>query len=114
MKGSVLATCILVLALPAMGQFKLYEQGIDAYQQKDYAKAITLFTDYIDKPARDKALDVDVHYYLALSYFKTNSHTSAVREFDEALQLGHKNAGNIYWQGDTTYCRKAQSGQIVL
>lgn len=97
MKGSVLATCILVLALPAMGQFKLYEQGIDAYQQKDYAKAITLFTDYIDKPARDKVLDVDVHYYLALSYFKTNSHTSAVREFDEALQLGHKNAGNIYW-----------------
>lgn len=97
MKGSVLVTCILMLALPAWGQFKLYEQGIDAYQQKDYTKAINLFTEYVDKPARDKALDVDVHYYLALSYFKTNSHTSAVREFDEALQLGHKNAGNIHW-----------------
>ncbi len=97
MKGSVLVAGILMLTLPAMGQFKLYEQGIDAYQQKDYAKAIDLFTEYIDKPARDKALDVDVRYYLALSYFKTNSHTSAVREFDEALQLQHKNAGNIHW-----------------
>jgi tetratricopeptide (TPR) repeat protein len=97
MKGSVLVAFILVLALPSLGQFKLYEQGIDAYQQKDYNKAINLFTEYIDKPARDKALDVDVRYYLALSYFKTNSHTSAVREFDEALQLGHKNAGNIHW-----------------
>ncbi|MBL7850002.1 MAG: caspase family protein [Cyclobacteriaceae bacterium] len=97
MKGNVLVACILMLALPAVGQFKYYEQGIEAYQQKDYAKAINFFTEYIDKPARDKALDVDVHYYLALSYFKTNSHTSAVREFDEALQLGHKNAGNIHW-----------------
>ena len=97
MKGSILVALLLLLATGADAQFKLYEQGIDAYQQKDYAKCITLFTEYLDKSTRDKALDVDVHYYLALSYFKTNSHTSAVREFDESLQLGHKNAGNIHW-----------------
>lgn len=97
MKSGAFVALFLFLATSSQAQFKLYEQGIDAYQQKDYSKAINLFTEYIDKPTRDKALDVDVHYYLALSYFKTNSHTSAVREFDEALQLGHKNAGNIHW-----------------
>lgn len=97
MKGSCVIVFLVLLSSAAFGQFKLYEQGIDAYQNKDYLKAIELFNSYMDKTTRDKALDVDVHYYLALSYFKTQSHTSAVREFDEALQLGHKNTGNIYW-----------------
>ncbi len=97
MKGSCVIVFLVVLSTTAFGQFKLYEQGIDAYQNKDYPKAIELFNSYMDKTTRDKALDVDVHYYLALSYFKTQSHTSAVREFDEALQLGHKNTGNIHW-----------------
>lgn len=78
-------------------QFKLYEQGLDAYQKKNYTESVALLNNYLDSQLRDKSLDVDVHYYLALSYFKTESHTSAVREFDEALQLGHKNAGNIHW-----------------
>ncbi len=97
MKSSVLVALWLFVATSSLAQFKLYEQGIDAYQKKDYAKTIELFNEYLDKPTRDKALDVDVRYYLALSYFKTNSHTSSVREFDEALQLGHKNSGNIHW-----------------
>lgn len=97
MKGSCVIVFLVLLSTAAFGQFKLYEQGIDAYQNKDYLKAIELFNSYMDKTTRDKALDVDVHYYLALSYFKTQSHTSAVREFDEALQLGHKNTGNIHW-----------------
>lgn len=97
MKGSIVVALLLFLAASAEAQFKLYEQGIDAYQKKDYASTISLLNEYLDKPTRDKALDVDVHYYLALSYFKTNSHTSAVREFDEALGAGHKNAGNIHW-----------------
>lgn len=97
MKGSFIVALLVGISISTQAQFKLYEQGIDAYQNKDYAKTIQLFNEYLDRPARDKALDVDVHYYLALSYFKTNSHTSAVREFDEALQAGHKNAGNIHW-----------------
>ncbi len=78
-------------------QFKYYEQGIDAYQSKDYPNTIKSLNAYLDYTIRDKAFDVEVHYYLALSYFKTQSYTSAVREFDEALQLGHKNTGNIQW-----------------
>lgn len=97
MRGSFIVALFLCAAFDAAAQFKLYEQGIDAYQQKNYTRTIELFNEYLDKPTRDKALDVDVHYYLALSYFKTNSHTSAVREFDEALTAGHKNIGNIQW-----------------
>lgn len=92
--------CLLVLSISwfnGLAQFKYYEQGIKAYQDKDYPGAIKNLNDYLDYYTRDKAFDVDVHYYLALSYFKTQSFTSAVREFDEALQLGHKNTGNIRW-----------------
>jgi tetratricopeptide (TPR) repeat protein len=87
----------LSLAVSASAQFKLYEQGIDAYHAKHYPKAITHLNEYMDKSTRDKALDVEVHYVLALSYFKTQSFTSSVREFDRALELGHQNKGNIHW-----------------
>ncbi len=97
MKGDFLVAIFLFSGFLSEAQFKLYEQGIDAYQKKDYTQAIRLLTDYLDRDTRDKELDVDVHYYLALSHFKTSSYTSAVREFDEALQAGHKNTGNIHW-----------------
>lgn len=87
----------LSLTISASAQFKLYEQGIDAYHAKHYPKAITHLNEYMDKSTRDKALDVEVHYVLALSYFKTQSFTSSVREFDRALELGHQNKGNIHW-----------------
>jgi tetratricopeptide (TPR) repeat protein len=88
---------VLLIALQTKGQFKFYEQGLDAYQKKDYANSIVLLNEYLDRPVRDKALDVDVRYWLALSYFKTQSYTAAIREFDESLTLGHKNIDNIHW-----------------
>jgi tetratricopeptide (TPR) repeat protein len=87
----------LSFAISSTAQFKLYEQGIDAYHAKQYLKAINHLNEYLDKGTRDKALDVEVHYCLALSYFKTQSFTSSVREFDRALELGHQNTGNIHW-----------------
>ncbi len=94
----VIAIALFVtLSLAATAQFKLYENGIDAYQAKDYPTAILLLNEYLDKSTRDKAFDVEVRYYVALAYFKTQYYTSSVREFDKALQLGHKNAGNINW-----------------
>src|SRR5258708_1071092 len=94
----VVAICFFCLdAVITSAQFKFYEQGIDAYQANDYDKAIKKLNEYLDYTIRDKSYDVDVHYYLALSYFKLQSHTSAVREFDQALELGHKNVGNIHW-----------------
>ena len=97
MKGFFFIISIVFISSSAVGQFKLYEKGVDAYKNADYAKAISSLNEYMDKATRDKAYDGEVHYILALSYFKTNSFTSAVREFDEALQAGHKNTGNIHW-----------------
>ncbi|MCE2995562.1 MAG: caspase family protein [Cyclobacteriaceae bacterium] len=94
----VIAIALFVtLSIAASAQFKLYEKGIDAYQAKDYPSAISLLNEYLDKSTRDKAFDVEVRYYVALAYFKTQYYTSSVREFDKALELGHKNAGNINW-----------------
>ncbi len=94
----VIAIALFVtLSVAASAQFKLYEKGIDAYQAKDYPSAISLLNEYLDKSTRDKAFDVEVRYYVALAYFKTQYYTSSVREFDKALELGHKNVGNINW-----------------
>jgi len=92
-------TILFFLTAPvlSLAQFKLYEQGIDAYKKNDFEKAINLLNEYLDKPVRDKKMDVDVRYYLALAYYKTNSMTSAIREFDEALKLNHNNKANIHW-----------------
>jgi tetratricopeptide (TPR) repeat protein len=97
MKASGFSVVLMLVSMAGLGQFKFYEQGIDAYQAKDYPGAIKNLNEYLDYTTRDKSFDVEVHYYLALSYFKTQSYTSAVREFDEALQRGHKNEGNIHW-----------------
>ncbi len=97
MKTAGFFIALLLSGFGSFAQFKFYEQGIDAYKNQDYAKAIENLNGYLDYSIRDKSFDVDVHYYLGLSYFKTNSFTSSVREFDNAVQSGHKNAGNIYW-----------------
>ncbi|MBI3220380.1 MAG: caspase family protein [Bacteroidetes bacterium] len=97
MRVIAIALFVTLTVVSATAQFKLYEKGIDAYQAKDYPNAISLLNEYLDKTTRDKAFDVEVRYYVALSYFKTQYYTSSVREFDKALQLGHKNVGNINW-----------------
>lgn len=81
----------------ANAQFKLYEKGHDAYTAGKYPEAITNFSEYLTKPTRDKALDVEVFYLRALSYYKSNNFKSAIDDFQESLLLNHKNIGNIYW-----------------
>ncbi|MBS1487863.1 MAG: caspase family protein [Bacteroidetes bacterium] len=97
MKKISLLAALVCIAFASPAQFKYYEQGMDAYKNKQYEKAITNLNQYMDYSVRDKSFDVDVHYYLGLSYFKTNSFTSAIREFDHAIEKGHKNTGNIHW-----------------
>ena len=80
-----------------MAQFKLYEKGHSSYTSGNYEAAITNFTEYLTKPTRDKALDVEVFYLRALSYYKTNNFKSAIDDFQETILLDHKNVGNIYW-----------------
>lgn len=78
-------------------QYKLYESGLDAYKQQEYDKAIKLFTEYFAKPGRDKKIDVEVHYYRGLSYYKLGDYQSTIPDLQEAAKLQHTNTGNIHW-----------------
>ncbi len=85
------------LGSQAFAQFKLYEKGHSSYTSGNYTEAIQNFSEYLTKPTRDKALDVEVFYLRALSYYKTNNFKSAINDFQETILLDHKNVGNIYW-----------------
>ena len=87
----------LLYASVATAQFKLYEKGHDAYTSGQYIEAIKNFSEYLTKGTRDKALDVDVFYLRALSYYKTNQYKEAIGDFQETLLLDHQNKGNFYW-----------------
>lgn len=88
---------IVTTGSAALAQFKLYEKGHDAYTAGRYPEAITNFSEYLTKPTRDKALDVEVFYLRALAYYKSNNFTSAIDDFQETILLNHQNKGNIYW-----------------
>ncbi|MEJ1242427.1 caspase family protein [Chryseolinea sp. T2] len=94
---SILMLLCLLYASVATAQFKLYEKGHDAYTSGKYTEAIKNFSEYLTKGTRDKALDVDVFYLRALSYYKTNQYKEAIGDFQETLLLDHQNKGNIYW-----------------
>ena len=64
----ILTLALTLITLSGVAQFKLYEKGHDAYTAGKYQDAITNFSEYLTKPTRDKALDVEVFYLRALSY----------------------------------------------
>lgn len=93
----ILTPTFALIMVSAFGQFKLYEKGHDAYTAGKYQDAITNFSEYLTKPTRDKALDVEVLYLRALSYYKSNDFAHAIDDFQETILLNHQNIGNIYW-----------------
>ncbi len=96
-KISVFLLLAIVAFLPVQAQFKLYEKGHDSYTAGKYEEAIRYFSEYLTKATRDKAIDVDVFYLRALSYYKLNRFAEAVPDFEETVLRGHDNLGNIYW-----------------
>jgi tetratricopeptide (TPR) repeat protein len=96
-KRHILTLALTLITLSCFAQFKLYEKGHDAYTAGKYQDAIANFSEYLTKPTRDKALDVEVFYLRALSYYKSNDFKSAIDDFQETILLNHQNTGNIYW-----------------
>jgi tetratricopeptide (TPR) repeat protein len=86
-----------LVSVSTFGQFKLYEKGHDSYTAGKYQDAIASFSQYLTKGTRDKALDVEVFYLRALSYYKTRDFKNAIPDFEETILLDHDNKGNIYW-----------------
>ena len=96
-KISIFLLLVGVAFAPVHAQFKLYEKGHDSYTSGKYEDAIRYFSEYLTKATRDKAIDVDVFYLRALSYYKLNRFAEAVPDFEETVLRGHDNIGNIYW-----------------
>ena len=82
---------------PAFAQYKIYEKGFEAYKAGNFANAISSFTEFLSKPARDNSLDAEVYYLRGLSHYKVNDFKNANVDFLEAIHLNHSNKGNINW-----------------
>jgi tetratricopeptide (TPR) repeat protein len=104
---------LCLFAVHASAQFKLYEKGHDSYAAGKYQDAITNFSQYLTKPTRDKALDVEVYYLRALSYYKTNDFKSSIPDFEETILLDHKNKGNIYWFMAKAYDKMGNAKEAI-
>jgi tetratricopeptide (TPR) repeat protein len=81
----------------ASAQYKLYEKGFENYKAGKFDQAIVNLSEFLNKPTREKSLDVEVYYMRGLSYFKTDNHKNAINDFQEAILLNHPNKGNIFW-----------------
>ncbi|HYF68090.1 MAG TPA: caspase family protein [Ohtaekwangia sp.] len=87
----------LLCHVACIGQFKLYEKGYDSYKQGKYEESSRYLSEYLTKGTRDKAIDVEVFYIRALSYYKVNKFDKAIPDFEETILRNHPNKGNIYW-----------------
>ena len=97
MKKPVLIVFLIVSALTGKSQYKLYTDGLERYNQKDYFGAVELLSDFLTKPVRDKKFDVDAHYWRGLASIKVSDFEAAIEDLQEALNQKHPNQGNIHW-----------------
>lgn len=94
---SILLFLLVATAIPVRAQYKLYSDGLEKYNQKDYFGAVELLSDFLTRPVRDKKFDVDAHYWRGLASFRVKDHEAAIEDLNEAIRLKHQNTGNIHW-----------------
>ena len=97
MKRILLIGLFLVWATAGKAQYKLYTDGLERYNQKDYFGAVELLSDFLTRPIRDKKFDVDAHYWRGLASIKVSDFEASIEDLQQALALKHPNQGNIHW-----------------
>lgn len=97
MKRILLIGLFLVCATAGKAQYKLYTDGLERYNQKDYFGAVELLSDFLTRPIRDKKFDVDAHYWRGLASIKVSDFEASIEDLQQALALKHPNQGNIHW-----------------
>jgi len=90
-------TAMFFFSTTAIAQYRLYESGIRKYNAKDYYEAISLLSDFLIKPHREKKFDVDAYYWRGLAAFKLNNFAEAGEDLKKALELNYRNKGNLHW-----------------
>jgi len=93
------ATVVICLlwSSTSFAQYKLYEEGLKKYNNKDYYGAIETLSDFLTKPVRDKKFDVDAYYWRGMAAFKLSDYAVAAEDLKQSLNLKHGNVGNIHW-----------------
>ncbi|MDO5036355.1 MAG: tetratricopeptide repeat protein [Porphyromonas sp.] len=77
---------VVLIAQEESAQHALYQEGMTAYQEADYPKAITLFQQVLDEaPQEEKS--ADKYYNLGCAYFKNGDIAESVLQFERAYRL---------------------------
>ena len=87
----------VLIVFSTEAQYKLYSDGLEKYNRKDFIGSIESLSDFLTRPVRDKKFDVDAYYWRGLASFKVAEFDAAVEDLETALQLKHPNQGNIQW-----------------
>lgn len=98
----------------SLAQYKLYEEGLKKYNNKDYYGAIETLSDFLTRPIRDKKFDVDAYYWRGMAAFKLNDYTVAAEDLKQSLTLKHGNAGNIHWFIAKCYENEKQYNDAIV
>lgn len=97
MKSALILITLIITFNSATAQYRLYELGIEKYNAKDYYEAISLLSDFLIKPHREKKFDRDAYYWRGLAAFKLNNFAEAGEDLKRALELNYRNKGNLHW-----------------
>src|SRR5690349_11289401 len=96
MKAS--ATIVFILcSIVSSAQYSLYKNGVDYYNSGRFTEAESSLSEYLDRSSRDKSLDVEAYYVRGMAFYKNSQYSKAIGDFQQALALGRKNTGNLYW-----------------
>jgi tetratricopeptide (TPR) repeat protein len=93
----LLTLLFLVTFTQSQAQYKLYEEGVKKYNEKDYYGAIEKLSDFLTRPVRDKKFDVDAYYWRGLAAYRLNNFPDALEDLKRSLVLNHSNKGNVHW-----------------
>jgi tetratricopeptide (TPR) repeat protein len=96
MKGWITGL-LLLIALQAWAQYKLYEEGIKRYNARDYYGAVERFSDFLTRQYRDRKFDPDAYYWRGMSAYNLKDYSEALDDFKQAAELNHPKAGNCRW-----------------
>jgi len=89
--GVTPATRALALVIRSNAMRDLFRKGIDSYNQKNYAEAITRFSTLITMdPNR-----IEAYHNRGASYLKTGDYKNALADYDRALALLEKREGAV-------------------
>ncbi|HTJ48952.1 MAG TPA: caspase family protein [Cyclobacteriaceae bacterium] len=77
--------------------YKIYDDGVIKFKDKNYDGVISDFTGILDNVAHIKKLDEDLYFYRGQSYYFKGEYDKSLSDLKQSLTLNHYNKGVIHW-----------------